>query len=227
MKILIIEDEKDIAEPLERSLVNSGFSVDIALDGEKGQNLAMRNNYDCILLDLNLPKIDGIELTKSIRDNQNTVPIIMLTARSQIYNKLEGFDSGADDYVTKPFELKELIARIKAIIKRNSINKLETLYLGTYELIPDQNKVTFRKSNKVTNEIVLSNKETALLEYLIRNKGKIISAEELLEHVWDTEIDMFTETVKTHIKTLRKKLDPDKKLIKTVRGKGYLINYKV
>jgi DNA-binding response OmpR family regulator len=228
MKILIIEDEQDIVKPLKRYLEQNGFAVDYAEDGEKGLFLSNRNDYDCILLDLNLPKIDGIELAKQLRDRNNITPIIMVTARSQMYNKLEGFDSGADDYVTKPFNLEELVARIKAVIKRNSKNKNKELILlrksyegqGNLELNPEQNKVIDKKTKK---EIELSNKETGILEYLIRNKGKTISTEELLEHVWDSEIDTFTDTVKTHIKTLRKKIDPKKKIIKTIRGKGYLI----
>lgn len=219
MKLLIIEDEEQLAKPLKRTLEKQGFAVDWAEDGEKGLFLARKNDYDCILLDLNLPKLDGIKLADSLRTTQNTIPIIMVTARSQIYDKLEGFESGADDYVTKPFDLKELIARINAVIKRNSINKVEQLSFGSFQLIPEQNIVKGKGK-----EIILSNKETAILEYLLRNKGKIISTEELLEHVWDSEIDTFTDTVKTHIKTLRQKVDSQKKLIRTVRGKGYQVN---
>lgn len=224
MKIIIIEDEKDIALPLKKSLEKEGFAVDYAEDGKIGLKLAQRNEYDCILLDLNLPEIDGISLAKRLRDLPNTTPIIMLTARSQIYDKLEGFDSGADDYVTKPFDLKELIARIKSVIKRNSINKIEKLKFDKFELIPSKNQVVQYSDNKIIKKLILSNKETGILEYLIRNKGKIISTEELLEHVWDREIDIFTQTVKTHIKTLRKKIDPHKRIILTVIGKGYIIN---
>ncbi len=222
MKIIIIEDEEKLALPLKRSLEDHGFAVDYAEDGEKGLLMVKRNEYNCILLDLNLPKIDGIKLAQKLRKNKNTTPIIMVTARSQVYDKLEGFETGADDYVTKPFHLDELIARIKALIKRNSINKIDKLEFGNYILIPDQNKVIGNK-DKNPQKISLSNKETAVLEYLLRNKGKIISTEELLEHVWDSEIDLFTDTVKTHIKTIRKKIDPNKKVIKTIRGKGYLI----
>jgi len=219
MKILIIEDEENLARPLKKTLEKQGFAVDWAGDGEKGLFFTRKNEYDCILLDLNLPKVDGIELARTLRETPYTVPIIMVTARSQIYDKLEGFDSGADDYITKPFDLKELIARINAVIKRSSVNRVEKLCLGKFELIPDQNIVQAGKSR-----VELSTKETAILEYLIRNKGKIVSTEELLEHVWDSEIDTFTQTVKTHIKTIRQKLDPTKKLIKTVRGKGYQVN---
>lgn len=218
MKLLIIEDEKKIALPLKKYLENKGFAVDFTDNGKDGLQKAIINQYDCILLDLNLPNLDGMELASKLRKKNNTVPIIMVTARSQIYDKIEGFDTGADDYVTKPFNLEELLARIKAVIKRNSLNKTRELSFNGYTLLPDQNKVKCK-----TASVILSNKETAVLEYLLRNKGRIVSTEELLEHVWDSEIDMFTDTVKTHVKTLRKKLDPNKKLIKTVRGKGYII----
>jgi len=222
MKLLVIEDENKIALPLKKYLENKGFAVDLSNNGADGLRQATINQYDCILLDLNLPKLDGMKLASKLRGRKNTVPIIMVTARSQIYDKIEGLDTGADDYVTKPFNLEELLARIKAVIKRNSINKIDKLSFANFELIPDKNQVRTRKNKKVL-KISLSNKETAVLEYMLRNKGKIVSTEELLEHVWDSEIDMFTDTVKTHIKTLRQKLDPDKKMIKTIRGKGYII----
>lgn len=223
MRIIIIEDEKDLALPLKKSLETAGFAVDYAQDGKKGLELTHSNDYDCILLDLNLPEIDGLSLARQLRASQNTTPIIMLTARSQLYNKIEGFDHGADDYITKPFALKELVARIKAMIKRNSMNKQEKLTFGKHELIPSQNKVLQHNSNGSQKEISLSNKETGILEYLLRNKGTIVSTEEILEHVWDREIDTFTDTVKTHIKTLRQKIDPGKNILKTIRRKGYVI----
>jgi DNA-binding response OmpR family regulator len=142
----------------------------------------------------------------------------MVTARSQIYDKLEGFDSGADDYITKPFDMKELVARINSLIKRSNINQEHLLEIEDMKIYPEKNLV--KDGEK---EIELSNKEMGILQYLVRNRGRIISSEELLEHVWDSNIDMFTETVKTHIKTLRKKIDPEKKIIQTVRGKGYVI----
>lgn len=220
MKLLIIEDEQNIALPLKRILEKQGFAVDYADNGKDGLESAEINNYDCILLDLNLPEIDGVELASRLRAESNSTPIIMVTARSQIYDKLTGFDNGADDYVTKPFSTEELIARINAVIKRNSVNKQEELTAHGIKLIPAQNKVILENGR----EELLSNKETNILEYLLRNRGQAVSTEELLEHVWDSEVDLFTETVKTHIKTLRQKVDPQKKLIKTIRGKGYLIS---
>jgi DNA-binding response OmpR family regulator len=217
MKILIIEDEKDIALPLKDILEDRGFAVDYSEDGIDGLKMVELNEYDCILLDLNLPKLDGIDVSKRIRKTK-TVPIIMVTARIHKPQKIEGFEYGADDYVTKPFDIDELVMRIKAVIKRNSRNSRQELRVGNIKLSADENLVFMNKK-----KIELTNKETGMLEYLIRNKGKIVSAEEFLEHVWDREVDLFSSTVKTHIKTLRRKIDPDKKLITTVKGKGYRI----
>jgi DNA-binding response OmpR family regulator len=218
MRILLIEDEPTLRKLEKNFLEKKGFVVDDVKDGLQGLSLLELNQYDCILLDLNLPEKDGITISKEIRELGKDTPIIMVTARSQIYDKLEGFDSGADDYITKPFDMKELVARINAVIKRASINPEETLTIGSMEICPDKNMVKTEDKN-----IELSNKEMGLLEYLVRNKGVIISSEEILEHVWDSNIDMFTDTVKTHIKTLRQKIDPRKKHIKTIRGKGYVI----
>jgi DNA-binding response OmpR family regulator len=216
MRILIIEDEADIADTLKIYLEKQGFAVDVRYDGNAGFSALKLNQYDCCLLDLNLPGKDGMEIINDIREAGNIVPVIMLTARSQIYDKLDGFKHGADDYMTKPFHLAEVVARIEAVIRRFSDNKHHSLYLEDYEIIPTQNRVM-----KEGRGIDLSTKEMRLLEYLVRNKNRIIPAEELLEHVWDDSVDMFSDTVKTHIKTLRKKIDPNKTIIKTVKGKGY------
>jgi len=216
MHILIIEDEADIADTIKIYLEKHGYAVDVKYDGNAGFSSLKLNQYDCCLLDLNLPGRDGMDIIHNIREAGNIIPIIMLTARSQIYDKLDGFKHGADDYITKPFHLAEVMARIEAVIRRFSENKNHSLYLDEYEILPQQNKVL-----KGDKEIELSTKEMRLLEYLIRNKNRIVSAEELLEHVWDNSVDIFSDTVKTHIKTLRKKLDQNKKLIKTIKGKGY------
>jgi len=218
MRILIVEDEPTLRKLEKNYLEKKGFVVDEVEDGLDAISKISINSYDCVLLDLNIPEKDGIKVSKELREKGNQTPIIMVTARSQIYNKLEGFDSGADDYITKPFDMKELVARINAVIKRSSINNEEVLEIGNMVVHPEKNIVI-----KEENEIEISNKEMGILEYLLRNKGKIISSEELLEHVWDSNVDMFTDTVKTHIKTLRKKIDSKKKIIKTVRGKGYVI----
>lgn len=220
MRLLIVEDEQALVKPVKKFLEKKGFAVDTTDNGKDAVEYAKETEYDCILLDLNLPEIDGITVANILKKEGSETPIIMVTARSQIYNKLEGFNSGADDYVTKPFDLNELVARINAVIKRSSRNSEEILMFGEYEVHVESNKVINTKKGE---EIVLSNKETGVLEYLLRNKGLIVSSEEILEHVWDREIDMFTDTVKTHIKTLRKKIDPKKRHLKTVRGKGYIL----
>lgn len=214
MRLCLIEDEQPIAQTLKRVLEKNGFAVDCAADGEVGLFYASHNHYDCIILDLNLPKLSGLELIAQLRQAQNQTPVIMLTARSQVYNKLEGFTAGADDYITKPFHLDELIARVRAVIKRSSANQADHLQFGNHTFYPEQNLV---------DHITLTTKESAILEYLLRHPDRIISTEELLEHVWDQEVNLFTDTVKTHIKTLRQKIDPTKKLIATVRGRGYKI----
>jgi len=216
MRILVIEDEADIADTIKIYLEKQGYAVDVKYEGNAGFSALKLNQYDCCLLDLNLPGKDGMEIINDIREAGNIVPVIMLTARSQIYDKLDGFKYGADDYMTKPFHLAEVVARIEAVIRRFSDNKSHNLYLEDYEIIPTQNRVI--KGDKM---IDLSTKEMRLLEYLVRNQNRIIAAEELLEHVWDDSVDLFSDTVKTHIKTLRKKIDPNKKIIKTVKGKGY------
>lgn len=223
MKICIIEDEEGIAAPLKRTLEKHGFAVDYAPDGEMGLQLATRNQYDCLILDIQIPKLNGLELMNELRSRNNATPVIMLTARSQIYNKLEGFEHGADDYVTKPFHMDELVARIRAIVKRKSENTHETLQFGECVLHPEQNMVS-RVHGSAEERILLTTKETAILEYLLRHPNRIVPTEELLEHVWDSEVNLFTDTVKTHIKTLRQKVDPDKKMISTVRGRGYTIH---
>jgi DNA-binding response OmpR family regulator len=219
MRLLLIEDEADLARPLKKVLEKQGYAVDWFDDGEKGYRNAKINEYDCCLLDLNLPGKDGVEIAKDLRAEGSDMPIIMLTARSQMYDKLEGFHVGTDDYITKPFHLPEVFARIKAVIKRSSENKDQKLMLRDYEVMVERNML---KSD--SEEITLSNKEMGILEYLLRNSGRVVSAEEILEHVWDREVDMFSDTVKTHMKTLRKKMDPEKTIIKTIKGKGYVID---
>lgn len=220
MRILIIEDEDLIAKPLKSALTHLGYAVDWEQTGKSGLHTASTNEFDCILLDLNLPEMDGIAVAKNLRQAEINTPIIMVTARHQLPEKLEGFKSGADDYISKPFNIKELIARINAVVRRSSENKALELKFADFELVSDKNLLISSQSGENIN---LTTKETALLEYLIRNIDNTVSTEELLEHVWDNEINPFTDTVKTHIKTLRLKFDPNKVLLKTIRGKGYML----
>lgn len=218
MRILLVEDEFAIAQPLINGLKENGFAVDYAKDGGIGYSMAYENQYDCIVLDLNLPVLDGIDLLKKLRDHDIVTPILILSARSAQYQILEGFKNGTDDYLTKPFDFMELQYRINAIIKRNSFNKSEILEAGNIKL--EINSHSVRVDN---SEIKLNNKEYGILLYLLRNKGKVISQEELLEHVWDKEVDLFTQTVRTNIKTLRQKIDPTKSIIINIKGCGYKI----
>lgn len=218
MRILVVEDENQIAMPLIKSLKSKSYAVDYAEDGKKAYSMASVNDYDCILLDLNLPEMDGIEVAKKLRKDGRNTPILMLTAQIGQKNIWEGFENGTDDYLTKPFDLKELFYRIEALVKRNSKNKNVELKAGDLIVNPDGLEV-----KKGGDKICLNNKEFGILEYLIRNKGRVVTSEDLLEHVWDNEIDLFTQTLRTHMKTLRKKIDSEKKLIITIRGKGYVI----
>lgn len=218
MKVLLVEDENELRKIVRKYLEKNGYVVDEAENGKVALEKFTLVNYDIILLDLNLPLVDGIEVARRIRKESDT-PILMLTARSQIYNKLEGFESGADDYLTKPFDMKELLVRIVALLKRSSGAIVGLKYLD-YDVQPRSN--ILKRGNEI---IELSNKEMGILEYLLVHENIAVSSEELLEHVWDSEVDMLTETVKTHVKTLRKKIDPKKKYIQNIRGKGYI--YKI
>jgi DNA-binding response OmpR family regulator len=219
MRILIVEDEEAIALPLKNGLERKNFAVDVAFDGEQGLRDAKINEYDCIVLDLNLPKIDGFEIARLLRQAANTVPILMLTARDLKKDIHAGFESGADDYLTKPFDFTELVYRINALIKRNHGSTHDLLVFGPISL--DVNAVTVTLSGI---PVSLNKKEFGILEYLLRKQGTVVTQEELLEHVWDMQIDGFSQTVRTNMKTLRKKIDPEKELIKTVKGYGYVIN---
>lgn len=219
MRLLLIEDEQKIGLPLKKALERHTYAVDYFINGKDGYREAKINNYDCIILDLNLPGIDGFEIARKLREENIFSPILMLTARTEQEDIITGLESGADDYLRKPFDFKELLLRINSLIKRNNLNKAELLKEGGIVVNSELKKVY--KNGK---EVKLNAKEYGILEYLMRNKEKVISQEELLEHVWDREINLFTQTVRTNIKTLRQKIDSDKKFIKTVKGSGYAIN---
>jgi len=219
MRLLLIEDEEAIVKPLKSGLERRNYAVDVALDGEQGFRLAKMNDYDCLILDLNLPKLDGLEVAKKLREMGNTVPILMLTARDLKKNIHEGFETGADDYLTKPFDFVELLYRINALIKRD--NKQLALDLTVENIVLSQKNSLVTISGEI---IPLNKKEFGILEYLLLHKGSVVTQEELLEHVWDTTIDGFSQTVRTNIKTLRKKVDPNKSIIKTLKGYGYIVN---
>ena len=221
MKILIVEDEHLIATAIKKGLEQEHYIVDIAYDGEKGFDLASSGDYDLILLDLMLPKMDGIEVCCQLRQQQIHVPILMLTAKSQIEDKIKGLNSGADDYLTKPFAFEELLARIRALTRRPQKSSSEIITVGDLSINLSTYEVT-----RQGKPIVLSGKEYSLLECLMRHANKILNKDQLIQHVWSYESDILPNTVEVYIRNLRQKIDqPFKtKLIKTIRGFGYKIS---
>lgn len=220
MRILIIDDEKDISGFLKKHISAEYFSVDIADNGETGSFLARTNEYDLIILDNGLPIKSGLEVLKEIRGSEKTMPILVLSAEQNPLIKIELLNSGADDYLTKPFAFGELLARMKALLRRSKQSASPQLILD--DLILDSNTHVVSRESR---EIYLTRKEFMLLEYLLQNKYNVISRRMILEHVWNTETDPFSNTIESHIKSLRKKVDPDnkKKLIYTIPGVGYKI----
>ncbi len=220
MRIIVVEDEPQIAKYVAKSLTQEGFAVDVATSGAQLLEAIGQTQFDCAVLDLNLPDIDGLELLTSLR--RASVPTLILSARSSPRDIIKGFELGSDDYLAKPFNMPELVLRVSALIRRTS---LPSQTEASLELLPglsyDAVKRSLSRGELVIN---LSNKELGILEYLISKRGQTVSQEELLEHVWDREVNIFSDTVRTTIKTLRQKVDPDKKLISTMRGRGYVIN---
>jgi len=222
MKILVIEDEKLIADILKKGLEYHKFSVDVAYNGKDGYSLTQQFEYDVIILDLMLPDISGEEICKKIRQDKNSVYILMLTAKKQPEDIVIGLNYGADDYLTKPFEFSVLLARIRALLRRNSEKKENILEILDIKLFVDQEKVEVD-----SKEIELTKKEYMILEYLMRNKGQLLSRNQILEHAWDRNVDIFSNIVNTHIKNLRRKLGKSGDIIETVYGSGYRINEKL
>lgn len=220
MKILIVEDDEKVAGFIAKGLREEQFAVDVSNDGDDGTHWALENEYDLILLDIMLPIKDGIAVCREIRKAGNNTPVIMLTAKDDIKDKIRGLDTGADDYMTKPFLFEELLARIRALLRRSQDSKMNALQIADLILDPVNRKVT-----RAGKEIVLTGKEYGMLEYLMRNMGTIISETRLIEHVWDMNYDGLGNTVNVYLHHLRNKIDKgfDKKLLHTVRGMGYVI----
>ena len=220
MRLLIIEDEEQLLDALKRGLMKCGYAVDTAEDGITGSEMAYQNEYDVIILDLNLPGKDGIEVLKDIRTRSMTTKVLILSARSSVPDKIKGLDLGANDYLGKPFDFLELEARIRNLIRRDFVQQSTVIHLQNLTLD------TAQKSAAVNgHKLDLQPKEYAILEYMALHSGTVISAEELIEHIWDEEADMFSMSVKVHISNLRKKISAygDSSLIVTVRGEGYMI----
>lgn len=220
MRILIVEDEKRVAQFLRKGFLAESFAVDIASDGERGSFLARSEDYDAIILDVMLPKKDGIEILKEVRQAKVTTPILILSAKSELEDRLAGLDLGADDYLPKPFAFSEVLARIRALIRRSTGEPSVVLRVADLEMDVLKRQVTRDRKN-----IPLTNKEFQVLEYLIRNKGRVISRVILTEHVWDMNFDSETNIVDVVINRLRRKIDDpfQIKLIHTIRGAGYAI----
>jgi len=221
MKILIIEDDERIAQVTQKGLKEEGFTVDIANNGEDGEFMAEENPYDCIVLDLNLPDRDGLQICKKIRQKKINTPVIMVTARTSTDDRVLGLNTGADDYLPKPFVFSELLARIRALIRRG-VNQTTPEY-KVDDLILDPIKHTVKRSNDV---LMLTAKEFSLLEFLMSHKGEVVTRTMILEHVWDYNYDGLSNVVDVFIKTLRKKIKAAGKktpLIHTIHGVGYKI----
>jgi len=220
MRILIIEDEGKIAAFLKRGLKEEGYAVDVAADGEQGYFLASTQDYDLIILDLMLPGLDGLSLCRKLRAEGNEARILVLTVRDKVGDKVQGLNAGADDYLTKPFAFEELLARVRALLRKREAGPPTKLQVADLTMDLLAHKVL-----RSGREIELTAKEFALLEYLIRNVGIVATRTMIAEHVWDVNFDTFTNVIDVYMSYLRDKIDRDfpDKLIQTVRGRGYTI----
>lgn len=221
MKLLIIEDEEDLVGALTLGFKRLGYAVDIVMDGREGLEMIFINEYDLVILDLNLPSMDGLDILKEIRKTDDEQKILILSARSDYGDRIKGLDIGANDYLVKPFDFGELAARVRSLLRRSFIQKSINL---KYEniTIDTASRCVYNNENK---NIDLSPKEFGILEYLMINKGRTVSAEELIEHIWHGDNSMFSNVIKVHISTLRKKLNEycENEIISNVRGSGYII----
>lgn len=223
MKILIIEDDRNLLENTQSQFAKAGFGVDIAATAEEGRILLDVNEYDSIVLDINLPDGNGFEICEKVREQENTTPIIIMTARDAVSDKIKGLDLGADDYVLKPVDSQELIARVKALIRRNSKKPLPVLTIGDLEIDTQTRRVV-----RAGTEIDLPSKEFAVLELLVRHSDEVVTRSMLMEHIWGSDFETFSNVVDVYIRNLRKKIDSgsQKKLIHTIRGGGYSLSDK-
>ncbi len=221
MKILIVEDEQRLAALLKKGLEEQSYAVDLCFDGEEGLYMAETYPYDAVLLDVMLPQMDGFTVLDSLRKQGIDVPVLMLTARTEVESRVKGLNRGADDYIPKPFDFTELLARLTAVIRRNKGQPASTVQVA--DLCLDLNAKTATRAEK---KILLSAKEYAVLEYLVLNKGRVISRTEFSEHVYDENFDLDSNIIDVFINKIRKKIDVghEQKLIKTKRGLGYYID---
>lgn len=220
MKILLIEDDQTLARNLKTVLVKNGFTVDTAFSKDQGLVAIEVNDYDCIVLDLNLPDGNGFDLLTDLRQSENQTPVIITTARGEVEDRIKGLDLGADDYVPKPIDSNELIARIRAVIRRNSQSALPQITLGNLVIKPAEHIAMVKNSH-----LDLTAKEFAIIEYLAQHSGQVITRTMLMEHVWGSDFETFSNVIDVYIRNLRRKLEKHSQasLIKTIRGKGYML----
>ncbi|MEK6540066.1 MAG: response regulator transcription factor [Deltaproteobacteria bacterium] len=219
MRILVVEDEKKVAGFVKKGFEEESYAVDVAYDGVEGEYLATTNDYDAIVLDIMLPKKNGMDVVKDLRTRGIKTPVLLLTARDAVEDKVKGLDSGADDYLSKPFAFEELLARVRALMRRKEYSIVELKFA---DLALDQ---ATRKAKRGSMEIDLTSKEYGLLEYFLRNPNKVLTRTMIAEHVWDYTFDTDTNVIDVYVNHLRNKIDKDssKKLIHTVRGIGYIL----
>ncbi|MBP6940437.1 MAG: heavy metal response regulator transcription factor [Syntrophorhabdaceae bacterium] len=220
MRILVVEDEKKVAHFVKKGLLEEGYAVDVVHNGKDGLNFAMDRSYDLIVLDIYLPGIDGLTILKRLRDGKVETPVLLLTVRAAIEDKVLGLDSGADDYLTKPFAFEELIARVRALLRRKRDADATVIQVSDLTLDPVR-RIVARKGQ----EIALTLKEFSLLEYFMRNEGRVLTRTMITDHVWNYDFDTETNVIDVYVNYLRKKIDAghDVKLIHTVRGVGYIL----
>jgi two-component system copper resistance phosphate regulon response regulator CusR len=220
LRILLVEDEKAAAQVLSQGLREQGYSVDVAQDGEEGSYKAHITPYDLFILDVLLPRKDGLTLCRELRKAGHSTPILMLTARDSLEDRIAGLDHGADDYLTKPFEYRELLARVRALLRRGATQYVDAIDVGDLHLDLKSRRVT-----RAGSPVELTAKEYAVLEYLARRRGELVTREDLSEHAWDENYDPFSNLIEVYMLRLRRKIDAghDLKLIRTRRGEGYIL----
>jgi heavy metal response regulator len=220
MRILVVEDEKKVRGFLKKGLEEEGYAVDVALDGEEGLEMALDSVHDLIILDIQLPKMDGLRVLKLLRKSEVAAPVLLLTVRATIEDKVLGLDSGADDYLTKPFAFQELLARVRALLRRQTEGAPSVLRVADLTLDPARRIVSRGRAR-----IDLTPKEFALLDYFMRNPGRVLTRTMITEHVWNYDFDTMTNVIDVYVNYLRKKIDSGRepKLIQTVRGVGYVL----
>jgi two-component system, OmpR family, copper resistance phosphate regulon response regulator CusR len=220
MRLLVVEDERKVASFIKKGLEEEGYAVDVAADGRTGLQMARDQIHDLIILDIQLPKMDGLSVLDILRQEKVAIPVLLLTVRATIEDKVLGLDSGADDYLTKPFAFQELVARVRALLRRRTEGKSPVLQIADLTLDPAR-RMVFRGNEKID----LTAREFALLDYFMRNPSRVLTRTMISEHVWDYDFDSGTNVIDVYVNYLRKKIDSgsDQKLIHTVRGVGYLL----